>query len=104
MKNAVCRVQGTEGEVDRSQCGAAVPRKRQPPEERGGYLVQDGNFLSLEKMTKSTDTGGTGLSKEHRYGRMMAALARKQTLQCFVECVREGFLVEENTYMTRILL
>lgn len=33
MKNAVCRVQRAEDEVDRSGCGAAVPKKEQRQEE-----------------------------------------------------------------------
>lgn len=50
--------------------------------------------MSLEDIKKGTDTGGTSLSLENRYGEMLAELFRKPALLLFAEYVGAIFLVQ----------
>lgn len=59
VESAVCVKRSTEDGVERSECGAARPKKGQRLERGGGYLVRDGSCLSLEETVKATETRGT---------------------------------------------
>lgn len=95
-KNAVCRVRGTRDGVDRSGFGAARPSLRRRIEAKERSLVQGGICRPLEETVKATDTDGTGLSLQNRYGPMLAELFRKVVMQSLAECVREFISVEER--------
>lgn len=79
-ENAVCRVQGGNDGVKRRGCDAAGMRKWQRLERERRHLVRNEICLSLEEMAKLTETGGTGLFLENRYGWMLVELFRKEAL------------------------
>lgn len=100
MQNAMCRVRGAENEVARSGCGAASSRKRQRLRKKEDYFVPNETFFSLKEMVKTTDTEGTGLLLESRYGRILVELFGKKALPFLAKCVKSVSWRKEDMYMT----
>lgn len=92
----MCKVQGTEDEVNTGGRGAAVPKKRQRLERRKGYLVRGDTYLLVEGMLKVTEAKGTAFSLETRHGHMLVELSRRETLRVPAKFVRECVVVKRR--------
>lgn len=89
VKDAVCRVRGSEDGVEKSWCGPVGSRKRNRLQRKRDCLDRDGVRLSPGEMVKATDTGRTGFSLETRHERILADPFRTETLQSLAERRRE---------------
>lgn len=73
--------------------GASVLKRQKCVEGGGGYLVRDGECLSLGELCGAIERAGEGTKVGNCFGEVLVDLFKKDVLVSFAKCVREWICV-----------